>query len=102
MAAGGPILHPELEAFVLTPISPHTISNRPIVLMPEHEIQIQYLSELQPVEISADGAAKSTMATGEVFHVTRADRAFKLISLLQHDYYSTLRTKLGWTGKLTR
>ncbi len=48
LAAGGPILTPELNAFVVTPISPHTISNRPIVIMPQREIQIQHLSEYSP------------------------------------------------------
>lgn len=100
LAAGGPILTPELEAFVLTPISPHTISNRPIVLMPEQEIQIQYLSNLNPVEISADGIISHQMKTGDVFHLSKSKRTFKIVSLLQHDYFSTLRTKLGWTGKM--
>ncbi|HSW86336.1 MAG TPA: NAD(+)/NADH kinase [Rhabdochlamydiaceae bacterium] len=100
MAAGGPILSPELEALVLTPISPHTISNRPIVLMANQEIQIQYLSEYEPIEIRADGLTLLTLQTGEVFRITRSAKNFKLVSLLRRDYFSTLRTKLGWSGKL--
>jgi NAD+ kinase len=100
LAAGGPILSPELQAFVLTPISPHTISNRPIVLLPEKEIQVQYLSEQAPIEIAFDGMSFFLMQTGEVFHVRRSQRQFALVTLMHHDYYATLRTKLGWTGKL--
>ncbi|MEM1282805.1 MAG: NAD(+)/NADH kinase [Chlamydiota bacterium] len=100
LAAGGPILTPELEAFVITPISPHTISNRPIVLMPEHDIQIQYISEHEPVEISYDGFGQIKMNTGEVFHIKKAERRCQLISLAHHEYFSTLRKKLGWSGKL--
>ncbi|MCB1111063.1 MAG: NAD(+)/NADH kinase [Chlamydiales bacterium] len=100
LAAGGPILSPELECVVITPISPHTISNRPIVLMPKKEIQIQYLSEHDPVEISYDGFAHFEMATGEVFRIQPSKRKCRLVSLSFHDYYSTLRKKLGWTGKL--
>lgn len=100
LAAGGPILTPELEAFVITPISPHTISNRPIVITPDQEIQIQYLSDHDPVEVSADGFTNFSMSTGEVFCINRSQRLFRLVSLTRHDYYSTLRTKLGWTGKL--
>lgn len=100
LAAGGPIVSPELEAFVITPISPHTISNRPIVLMPKQDIQIQYLSEHAPLEISYDGIATMQMATGEVFHIRKSARTFKLVNLKRHNYFSTLRTKLGWTGKL--
>ena len=100
LAAGGPILTPGLDAFIITPICPHTISNRPIVLMPEREIQIQYISESNPVEISYDGFAHFTMNTGEVFYITPTKRCCKLVDLEHQDYYSTLRKKLGWTGKL--
>lgn len=100
LAAGGPILGPDLEALALTPISPHTISNRPIVLSSHHTIQIQYLSEYDPVEIRADGITHHDLQTGDVFHITRCAKNFKLVSLLRRDYYSTLRTKLGWSGKL--
>jgi NAD+ kinase len=100
LAAGGPIISPDLEALVLTPISPHTISNRPIVLTANQEIQIQYLSDYDPVEIRADGITHHDLQTGDVFRITRCAKNFKLVSLLRRDYYSTLRTKLGWSGKL--
>lgn len=100
LAAGGPILTPELDAFVLTPISPHTISNRPIVLLPKQEICIKYLSVPNPVEITYDGFPCFTMCTDETLHISRSQRRFRLVCMPQHDYFYTLRTKLGWTGKL--
>ena len=100
LAAGGPILSPDLQAIVITPISPHTISNRPIVLMPNQEIQIQYSSEYAPIEIRADGLESFELNTGEVFKIVRSTKTFKLVSLFRRDYFSTLRTKLGWSGKL--
>jgi len=100
LAAGGPIISPDLEALVLTPISPHTISNRPIVLTANQEIQIQYLSDYDPVEIRADGLEHHNLQTGDVFRITRHPKNFKIVSLLRRDYYSTLRTKLSWSGKL--
>jgi NAD+ kinase len=100
LAAGGPILSPDLEALVLTPISPHTISNRPIVLNANQEIQIQYLSDYDPVEIRADGIESFSLKTGEVFKITRSCKTFNPIRLFRRDYFSTLRTKLGWAGKL--
>jgi NAD+ kinase len=102
LAAGGPILTPELEAFVLTPISPHTISNRPIVFMPKNEIQIQYLSEYEhPVEIYFDGIARFSLLTGEVFRIRKAKRNFLLVSLTKRTHhFDILRAKLGWTGSL--
>lgn len=100
LGAGGPIVSPSLDAVVITPICPHTISNRPIVLTSDKEIQIQYLSDYPPVEIRADGLPPFSLATGESFHIRRSSRKFKLVSLLRQDYFSTLRTKLGWAGKL--
>jgi len=100
LAAGGPILTPELNAMVLTPICPHTISNRPVVLMPKNNIQIHYLSELEPVEISYDGISSLQLATNESFTIVPSPHHFRLVHLLRHDYFATLRKKLGWQGKL--
>lgn len=100
LAAGGPIVTPELEAVVITPICPHTVSNRPIVLMPHRDIQIQYISRHAPVEITYDGIGSLHMATGDKFILRKSARTFKLVSLKRHNYYATLRTKLGWTGQL--
>ena len=100
LAAGGPIISPELEAFVITPICPHTISNRPLVFSPDHEVQIRYLSHHEPVEITFDGISRSNLSTGEAFSITRSEKKFRLISLESHDYFATLREKLGWVGKL--
>lgn len=100
LAAGGPILSPNLEAVVLTPISPHTISNRPIVLTADQQIRIQNLSECSPIEVNADGVVSQTLKTGESFHIRRSKKKFRIVNLQRRDYFSTLRTKLSWTGKL--
>lgn len=100
LSAGGPILTPELEALVLTPINPHTISNRPIVLMPQKEIRVEYISDHSPVEITYDGIPCFTMATGESLTVMRSERFFRLVCMPDHDFFATLRDKLGWSGKL--
>lgn len=100
LAAGGPILTPELEAFVLTPISPHTLSNRPIVLMPKHNIQIQYISDYDEVEVTYDGFPKFHMDPGSTYTIKKSQRLFRLVALPHHDFFLTLRSKLGWTGKL--
>jgi len=100
LAAGGPILSPDLRAFVLTPICPHTISNRPIVLMPKKEIQIKYLSRLNPIEISYDGISSFGLSTDEVFSASPSPLDFCLVNLKSNNYFSTLREKLGWQGKL--
>lgn len=100
LASGGPILSPDLRAFVLTPICPHTISNRPIVLMPKKDIQVKYLSPLTPAEISYDGISTFGLSTNETFSASASDQDFCLVNLDHHDYFSTLREKLGWHGRL--
>lgn len=100
LAAGGPILSPTLEAIVITPICPHTISNRPIVLTSDRKIEIQYISEYGPIEVRADGLDSFLMKSGEKLLVKKSERPFKRVSLNRHEYFSTLRTKLGWSGKL--
>jgi NAD+ kinase len=101
LSAGGPILSPGLDTFVITPISPHAISNRPFVLAAEHEIKVQYLSKYEhPIEIHADGIEHCKINTNEIFKLNKSKRKFRLVKLNRHDYFSTLRTKLGWSGKM--
>lgn len=102
LAAGGPILSPELEALVITPICPHTISNRPIVLMPKKELQVRYISEYESIEIAYDGCTHFPMRSGEMFRVRCSKKKFRMVSMFNYDYFATLRSKLGWTGKLKK
>lgn len=100
LSAGGPIVTPEFDAFIITPICPHTISNRPIVLLPRQGIQIKYMSPHLPVEVAYDGISSFSLATGDSFTVHKSERKFQLVNLARHDYFFTLREKLGWHGKL--
>ncbi|MBA3815739.1 MAG: NAD(+)/NADH kinase [Parachlamydiaceae bacterium] len=100
LAAGGPILTPELNAFVITPICPHTISNRPIVLLPERNIRIEYISPYSPVDVIYDGFPCARLNTNQSVDVQRSNRTFSLVAMPDHDFFLTLRTKLGWAGKL--
>jgi len=100
LAAGGPIVTPDLNAIVINPICPHTISNRPIVLTPKKSIEVQYLSPYEPVEMSYDGFAHHTLATKEVVTLTMSNKKFCIVKLKGADYFSTLRSKLGWSGQL--
>lgn len=100
LASGGPILTPELKAFVLTPISAHTISNRPIVLMPQRSIEIEYLSPYDPIDITYDGFTNDQLKSNDIFTIRPGTRTFKMIKLERNDYFSTLRSKLGWAGQV--
>lgn len=99
LASGGPILSPELNALVITPICPHTISNRPLVLMPQEKIEVSYLSKKEPAEITYDGFSFSEIAQDEIFTIRKSLKYFRIVILTKNDYFSTLRTKLGWSGQ---
>ncbi|MGR3974044.1 MAG: NAD(+)/NADH kinase [Candidatus Rhabdochlamydia sp.] len=100
LGAGGPIISPQLEAITITPICPHTLSNRPIVLTADQEICVNYLGKSSSVEVRADALLFTTLTPHQSFYVKKSLKTFKLISLPHHDYFLTLRTKLGWAGKL--
>ena len=100
LGAGGPILTPDLDAIVITPISPHTISNRPIVINADEEIEVEYVSPYEPIEINYDGYVHHTLSKGEILHIFASKRKFRLVTFPHHDFFSTLRSKLGWAGKL--
>jgi len=100
LAAGGPILAPSIEAVVITPICPHTLSNRPIVLNPSEEINIEYISEREPAEVSYDGITSFNLFTGESLTINKSSQSFQLIGLESHSYFSILREKLHWSGKI--
>jgi len=100
LAAGGPILSPQLDALVITPICPHTISNRPIVLTADCHLEIEYLSPYSPVEVRSDGIDAFPLESKQVLKICKSKKTFKLVNLHRHDYFSTLRTKLSWSGKL--
>lgn len=101
LSAGGPILSPQLEAFVLTQICPHTISNRPLVLTANHEIEVKYSSSYKyPIQVYSDGNIHFDMHSNQSFKLKKSNKYFKLVKLKKHDYFSTLRTKLNWTGKI--
>lgn len=100
LAAGGPILTPDLHAFVITPICPHTISNRPIVLSASEELCIEYLNDYSPLEVAYDGFFLHTIDQKTPLKIRTSSRKFRLVVFPKYDFFSTLRSKLGWTGRL--
>ncbi len=97
LAAGGPILTPDLDAFVITPICAHTISNRPFVLSSDHKVKIKCINQKKPIEVRADGL-DSFLLKNETLTIQRSRHLFRLVNLEKNDYFYTLRTKLNWSG----
>jgi NAD+ kinase len=100
MAAGGPILHPEMEAFILTPICPFTLSNRPTVV-PAGEILRVEVEEPQKVEavLTIDGQESFLLQPRDCILIRRAPFKARIVHTDRRSFYEVLRTKLNWAGE---
>ncbi|MBZ0090710.1 MAG: NAD kinase [Sulfuricellaceae bacterium] len=99
LSSGGPILYPTLEAFVLVPICPHTLSNRPIAVNSESTVEILLLRADDAVA-HFDGQRHFSLEQNDWVIVRRSKTRIKLLHPLGHSYYDTLRQKLHWGEKL--
>lgn len=99
LSAGGPILQQDLQAFVITPISPHTLSNRPLVDSADHEYRLTLPNVPEGVMLTIDGQIREPLHLGDEIVIRRADVSFQLVRLSGHSYYKTLNQKLGWGGQ---
>jgi NAD+ kinase len=96
LSAGGPILGQELDAFVITPICPHTLTNRPVVDSADKEYTITIRGEGAAATVVIDGQEQVQVTTGHRVTVRRAPVRFKLVKVHGRSYYQTLRDKLRW------
>jgi NAD+ kinase len=102
LAAGGPILHPSLPAAVLTPICPHMLAHRPLVISDQARIEIRLLAGRNlDVMAAFDGQRTCDLVPGDTVSVTRSQRTLNLVKAPGRDYFGVLRTKLKW-GESTR
>jgi NAD+ kinase len=99
LSAGGPILHPTLEAVVLAPICPHTLSARPIAENSHDEIEIN-LIHADDARVHFDGQQHADLTVGDRVVIQRALQTVRLLHPIGHNYYDTLRQKLHWGEKL--
>jgi len=100
LSAGGPIVRKDLEAFVISPINPHTLTNRPVVDSAERVYELAVKEPLAGTSVVVDGHVLCTLGADERVRVTRSQSRFKMIEAPGHNYYRTLRDKLGWGGRL--
>lgn len=98
LSAGGPIIHPLLPVAVLTPICPHTLSQRPVVLPDEGRIEVTLETPREEVYLTLDGQEGTTMGYRDRVTVTRSTRQVSLIKTTGRTFYDSLRGKLRWGG----
>ena len=101
LAAGGPIVHPALDALLLTPIAPHMLTNRPIVVPPTAEIRVQPAAEASNDEmfVTIDGQSGHPLLPDDVIIVSRAERRLRLVRAATRTYFDVLRQKLKWSER---
>ncbi|HEY0591368.1 MAG TPA: NAD(+)/NADH kinase [Thermoanaerobaculia bacterium] len=96
LSAGGPIVYPTMSAIVLTPICPHMLSNRPVVLPDHHEIDITIVAGGQEVFLTLDGQEGIPVREGDRISIARSERTVSLIQSPDKNYFDVLRNKLKW------
>lgn len=99
LSAGGPILRQDLEAFVITPICPHTLTVRPLVDRADVEYTVSLPHAPEGVMLVIDGQIKEPFREGDKVIIRQAPCRFQLVRLPGHSYYGTLHRKLGWGGQ---
>ena len=100
LSAGGPILRKNLQAFVISAISPHTLTVRPVVDSADRTYEISVVEPNESTSVVVDGQPLHSITKDDRIRVRRADVKFQLIEIHGHGYYRTLREKLGWGGRL--
>jgi NAD+ kinase len=96
LSAGGPIVLPNVDAIVLTPIAPHMLTNRPLVVPGESRLEVQMLDPEQGVYVTVDGQVGEELRHGAAVRARQSDRAIQLVSAPARDYFQVLRSKLHW------
>ena len=100
LAAGGPIIHPAMDALVLTPIAPHTLTNRPIVIPAEREVRVKSTgANAGNVYVTIDGQTGFEMQEGDEIAISRAARPLRLVRASARSYFEVLRQKLKWNER---
>jgi NAD+ kinase len=96
LSAGGPIVYPSMNAIVITPICPFTLTNRPIVVPDTAEIELKLLNENEGVVLTLDGQMGYTMKDGDRVLIRKSAISFNLVQPANRNYFDVLRNKLKW------
>ncbi|HTA29121.1 MAG TPA: NAD(+)/NADH kinase [Candidatus Cybelea sp.] len=98
LSAGGAVVHPQADVCAITPICPHTLSNRSLIVSMKSTIRVKVVSPRPETTLSADGCHISDLDTGDVITVRRSRDSIRLMHLAHSSFFATLRQKLHWSG----
>jgi NAD+ kinase len=96
LSAGGPVIYPSMNAVVITPICPFTLSNRPIVVPDESLIELRLKTQNEEVALTLDGQVGFTLQTEDCVVIKKSKTAFNLVQPMNRNYFEVLRDKLRW------
>jgi NAD+ kinase len=96
LAAGGPIVDPELDAFVITPICPHMLTNRPLVIPSDARIDLDFTAAEEPVYVTLDGQTGFQLQPKDRVTITKSEHRVTLVRPPNKTYFEILRSKLRW------
>jgi NAD+ kinase len=96
LSAGGPIIYPIVSAFVITPICPHTLTNRPVVIPDTAQIEIAFAAGETPIYLTVDGQVGVELQANDVVSLNAAAEKLRLVRPQAKSYFSVLRDKLKW------
>ena len=96
LSAGGPIVHPSVESWIITPICPHTLSDRPVVIRDSSTIDVHLSAGTESVFLTLDGQTGIPMIQSDRVHITRSNERLKLIQPVKKSYFEILHSKLKW------
>lgn len=98
LSVGGPILRRALQAVVISPISPHTLTYRPLVDSADTKFELRVMEPNHSTSIVVDGRVLASIQAEDCIRIERADTTFKMLTIAGHNDYRALREKLGWSG----
>lgn len=96
LSAGGPVIYPSMNAVVITPICPFTLSNRPIVVPDDAEIELRLKTEEEDVSLTLDGQVGFPLQCQDRVRIRKSRSTFKLVQPMNRNYFEVLRDKLRW------
>ncbi|MBI5572947.1 MAG: NAD(+)/NADH kinase [Elusimicrobia bacterium] len=99
LAAAGPIVHPKTQNIIITPIAPHTLSQRPVIIPDNFIIDVRVNSNHNDVILSIDGQIDSVLSVGDIVKIQKYKTPVKLITIGKNDYFEVLRKKLNWGNR---
>ena len=101
LSAGGPIIHPDADALVMTPICPHTLSNRSVIFRSGVKLRVASRMEDSQLLVAMDGQRNLFTCAGRAIEISVAERRLTLVQKPGYEHFEVLRSKLGWTGAAT-